>query len=335
MADRRTVAGNADRRKKIGMASLNSHAEDLAGFWKGEILWDSPMSRFSSLKVGGPAEAILFAESHAELQNLIGWLHDNNVGWQVIGRGSNILVPDEGLPGVVIFLDGEFARFEIDENSPPAADTETVRIWAGAGCLLPKLVRHCIINGLAGLEFAIGIPGSVGGAVVMNAGAWGHEISELIETATVMDGNGAIAAVKKEGLGLAYRQWGMAPDTILLSATFVLTRGDQHTIEAESQRYQALRKQKQPLGKASAGSFFKNPPGQPAGRLIEEAGLKGFKIGDAMISDQHANFIVNTGKATANDVFSLMQEVQDKVYKQFGIKLEPEVHILGVKENRP
>ena len=135
MADRRTVAGNADRRKKIGMASLNSHAEDLAGFWKGEILWDSPMSRFSSLKVGGPAEAILFAENHAELQNLVGWLHDNNVGWQVIGRGSNILVPDEGLPGVVIFLDGEFARFETIENSLTAADKQTVRIRAGGGCL--------------------------------------------------------------------------------------------------------------------------------------------------------------------------------------------------------
>ena len=335
MGVRRTVAENADRRKKIGMALLNSHAEDLAGFWKGEILWDSPMSRFSSLKVGGPAEAILFAENHAELQNLVGWLHDNNVGWQVIGRGSNILVPDEGLPGVVIFLDGEFARFETIEDSLTATDKETVRIRAGGGCLLPKLVRHCITNGLAGLEFAIGIPGSVGGAVVMNAGAWGHEIGELIDTATVMDGNGAIVIAKKEGLGLAYRKWGMSPATILLSATFVLTKGDQHSIEAESQRYQALRKQKQPLGMASAGSFFKNPPGQPAGRLIEEAGLKGFKIGDAMVSDQHANFIINTGKASANDIFSLMQEVQDTVYKRFGIKLEPEVHILGVKENRP
>ena len=150
-----------------------------------------------------------------------------------------------------------------------------------------------------------------------------------------MDGNGAIATVKKEALGLQYRQWGMAPATILLSASFVLRKGDQHTIEAESRRYQALRKQKQPLGKASAGSFFKNPPGQPAGRRIEQAGLKGFKIGEAMVSDQHANFIVNTGKATASDIFSLMHEVQDTVYKQFGIKLEPEVHILGIKETTP
>jgi len=316
------------------MASLNSHADDLAGFWKGEILWDSPMSRFSSLKVGGPAEAILFAENSAELKKLIGWLHENDVCWRVIGRGSNILVSDNGLPGVVIFLDGEFARFETLDSSAPAGDRNAVKIRAGGGCRLPKLVHHCITNGLGGLEFAIGIPGSVGGAVVMNAGGWGQEIGGLIDNATVMDNNGAITTVKQEDLGLTYRQWGMAPGTILLSATLLLTRGDQPAIEAESLRYQQLRKQKQPLGIASAGSFFKNPAGQPAGRLIEEAGLKGFKIGDAMISEQHANFIVNTGKASASDVISLMQEIQAKVFERFGIRLEPEVHILGIKENR-
>ncbi|MBE9520501.1 MAG: UDP-N-acetylmuramate dehydrogenase [Proteobacteria bacterium] len=316
------------------MASLNSHADDLAGFWQGEILWDSPMSRFSSLKVGGPAEAILFAKSLAELKKLIGWLHENDICWRVIGRGSNILVSDNGLPGVVIFLAGEFAGFETLDSSALSGDRDAVKIRAGGGCLLPKLVHHCITSGLAGLEFAVGIPGSVGGAVVMNAGGWDHEIGELIDSAVVMDNNGVISTVRQEDLGLTYRQWGMAPETILLSATFLLAKGDPQIIEAESRRYQQSRKQKQPLGLASAGSFFKNPPGQPAGRLIEEVGLKGYRIGDAMISEQHANFIVNTGKASASDIISLMQEAQAKVFERFGIKLEPEVHILGIKENR-
>jgi UDP-N-acetylmuramate dehydrogenase len=315
------------------MASLNSHAENLSRFWKGEILWDSPMSRFSSLKVGGPAEAILFAESRDELISLISWLHENNICWRVIGRGSNILVPDEGLPGVVIFLDGEFTEIETLDNAQKP-DDETVKIQAGGGCLLAKLVRHCMADGYSGLEFAIGIPGSVGGAIVMNAGAWGHEIGELIDTVTIMDNNGTITTENKENLDLAYRKWGKGPETILLFATFILRLGKKHAIEAECKRYQEMRKQKQPLGTASAGSFFKNPPGQPAGQLIEEAGLKGFKVGGAMVSEQHANFFINTGKASASDVLTLMQEVQEKVFKQFGIKLEPEVHILGVKEIR-
>lgn len=316
------------------MASLNSHAEDLSRLWKGEILWDSPMSRFSSLKVGGPAEAILFAECQDELTNLIGWLHTNNICWQIIGRGSNILVPDEGLSGVVIFLDGEFTELEI-LDSAVQHDDDTVKVRAGGGCLLAKLVRHCIEGGYSGLEFAIGIPGSVGGAIVMNAGAWGHEIGEFIDTVTVMDNNGTVTTEKKENLGLAYRKWGLGPETILLFATFILCHGEKHEIETECKKYQDLRKQKQPLGAASAGSFFKNPPGHPAGRLIEEAGLKGFKVGGAMVSDQHANFIINTGKASASDILTLMQEIQMKVFKRFGVKLEPEIHILGTKESRP
>lgn len=314
------------------MALLNSHAKDLSRFWKGEILWDSPMARYSSLKVGGPAEAILFAEHQDELTGLVSWLHENNISWRVIGRGSNILVPDEGLHGVVILLDGEFTTFETFDNlNQPDG---TVRIRAGAGCLLAKLVQHCIAKSYSGLEFAVGIPGSVGGAIVMNAGAWDHEVGELIDSVTVMDNNGTIITEKKENLGLEYRKWGMDPETILLFATFILSHGDKHEIETKCKKFHGLRKQKQPLGRASAGSFFKNPSGHAAGRLIEDVGLKGFKVGGAMISEQHANFIINTGKATASDILTLMREAQSRVFKQFGIKLEPEVHILGVRENR-
>jgi UDP-N-acetylmuramate dehydrogenase len=315
------------------MALLNSHAKDLSRLWKGEILWDSPMARYSSLKVGGPAEAILFAEHQDELTGLVGWLHENNISWRVIGRGSNILVPDEGLQGVVILLDGEFTTFETLDNLNQPHD-DTVRVRAGAGCLLAKLVRHCIAESYSGLEFAVGIPGSVGGAIVMNAGAWHHEIGELIDSVTVMDKSGTVTTEKKENLGLKYRKWGMDPETILLFATFILSHGDKHEIESKCKKYHELRKQQQPLDRPSAGSFFKNPSGHAAGRLIEEVGLKGFTVGGAMISDQHANFIINTGNATASDILTLMREAQARVLKQFGIKLEPEVHILEVRENR-
>jgi UDP-N-acetylmuramate dehydrogenase len=316
------------------MASLNSHAKDLSRFWRGEILWDCPMSRFSTLKVGGPAEAIIFAKSLEELKGLVQWLHGNNIHWRVIGRGSNILVPDEGLTGVVIFLEKMFSEIDLLTNAEKAEVGDKVLIRVGGGCSLSKLVRFCSANGLTGLEFAIGIPGSVGGAIVMNAGAWGHEIGGFIDTVDLMNERGNITSMNSEDLGLSYRQWEMAHGTILLFSTFILNKGEQTEIEEKCKRYQEVRKQNQPLGAPSVGSFFKNPPQQPAGKLIEEAGLKGHRVGGAMISDQHANFVVNIGNASANDIITLMQDVQAKVFERFGIKLEPEVHILGIKENQ-
>ena len=311
------------------MARLNSHARDLDRFWKGRILWDSPMSQFSTLKVGGPAEAIISVTNNQELNKLILWLKKHEIGWWIVGRGSNILVPDTGLAGVVIILEGEFRSIEKLMNSSITRKKERVLIRAGAGCLLPKLVNYCISQNLSGLEFGVGIPGSIGGAIVMNAGAWGYEIGSLVDEVLLMNSKGDIFPEQGRNLGFFYRKWSMPHNMILLSATFSLTPGSKDDIKATCRKYQELRRRNQPVAEPSAGSFFKNPPADSAGRLIEMAGLKGFSVGGAKISEKHANFIVNTGKASAADILNLMQTVQQEVYKRFGIKLEPEVHILG------
>ncbi len=311
------------------MAALNSHARDLARFWKGRILWDSPMSRFSTFKVGGPAEAIISAANAEELKGLIGWLKKNDIRWWVVGRGSNILVPDRGLSGVIIILEGDFRSIVKLKAPTHAAEGNKVFVRAGGGCLLSKLVSYCTAQGLSGLEFGVGIPGSIGGAIVMNAGAWGSEIGSLVDTVELMDGNGEISSEDGINLGFTYRKCSMPQNTILLSATFSLISGSREEIKSACKKYQELRRKNQPLAEPSAGSFFKNPPADSAGRLIEGAGLKGFSVGGAKISEKHANFIVNTGKASAADILNLMQLVQQAVYRRFGVKLEPEVHILG------
>jgi UDP-N-acetylmuramate dehydrogenase len=311
------------------MATLNSHAKDLARFWKGKILWDSPMAQFSTLKVGGPADAVISVQNTADLKRLVQWLKENNIDWWVVGKGSNILVPDNGLAGVIILLEGDFRSIEKITASAPLVHDEKILIRAGGGCLLTKLVTYCTSQGLSGLEFGVGIPGSIGGALVMNAGAWGYEIGSLVDSVIHMDSNGSIFSAQGKSLGFTYRKWSMPKNTILLSATFVLTRGNKEDIKAACREYQDLRRKNQPLAEPSVGSFFKNPPDDSAGRLIEEAGLKGFSIGGAKISEKHANFIINTGEASATDIFNLMHIIQQEVQKRFGIQLEPEVHILG------
>jgi len=310
------------------MASLNSHTKDLTSFWKGEILWDEPMSQYSTLKVGGPAEAIISVTNIEDLKRLIHWLRKNDISWRIVGRGSNILVPDDGLAGVTIVLGGQFIDIEKLENQPnQKGDGALIR--SGGGCLLSKLVHYCTANSLSGLEFAVGIPGSIGGAIVMNAGAWGYEIGNRLDSATVMNNHGDVFTEPGKNLGFTYRGWGMKRNTILLYATLTLTIKNKEEIKTACRNYQELRKKNQPLTEPSAGSFFKNPPELSAGHLIDEAGLKGCSIGGAKVSEKHANFIVNTGNASSSDILNLMRLVQETVYKQFGIKLEPEVHILG------
>jgi UDP-N-acetylmuramate dehydrogenase len=312
------------------MASLNSHTKDLSRFWKGKILWDRPMSQYSTLKVGGPAEAIISVTNVEDLKRLIEWLKENNINWWIVGRGSNILVSDQGLSGVVIVLEGKFADIEIQTRKPGQKE-KNASMRTGGGCLLSKAVHYCTDHSLSGLEFAVGIPGSIGGAVVMNAGAWGYEIGNLIDSATLMDNHGKVFIERGENLGFTYRGWGVKSNTVLLYANLILIIGSKEEIKASCRKYQELRKKKQPLTQPSAGSFFKNPPEFSAGRLIDEAGLKGHSIGGAKISEKHANFIVNTGNASATEILSLMHLVQDTVHKKFGIRLEPEVRILGEK----
>ena len=298
--------------------------EQLRGLWSGEIEWDSPMARWCTLQVGGPAKAIAMPANRAELQSLLAALGKLGVCWRVIGRGSNLLVSDAGYDGVIVMLGRKFAAIA-GRAGEKAGET---LVQAEAGCSLMKLVNWCAGQGLSGLEFAAGIPGSVGGAVVMNAGAWGKEMSDVLSAVTFLRQSGEFVERKKSDLAFSYRHLD-AEGMVVVAAEFSLQAGDRQAIESRAGQLMRDRKEKQPQGLANAGSFFKNPAGMPpAGKLIQDAELKGARVGGAQVSEVHANFLVNTGTATAQDFFDLMRLVQEKVFERFGVRLEPEVHIL-------
>jgi len=298
--------------------------EQLRDLWSGEIEWNSPLSRWCTLQVGGPAKAVATPANRQELQSLLAVLAKLGVCWRIIGRGSNLLVSDAGYDGVVVMLGRKFAA--ITERAGEKAGETLVRVEAG--CNLMKLVNWCAAQGLAGLEFAAGIPGSVGGAVVMNAGAWGKEMSDALSAATFLRQSGEFVERKKADLAFSYRHLD-AEGMVVVAAEFSLQTGDRQAIESRASQLMRDRKEKQPQGLANAGSFFKNPAGlPPAGKLIQDAELKGLSVGGAQVSEVHANFLVNTGSATAQDFFELMRLVQEKVFERFGVRLEPEVHIL-------
>jgi UDP-N-acetylmuramate dehydrogenase len=288
------------------------------------------MADYCTFRAGGKAEALLVASTRTELAKLMHWLCRNKVSWRVIGRGSNILVQSRGFGGIVIVLGGDFCS--IDNIDDLETGSQVMKVRVGAGCSVARLVGWCSRHELSGLEFMVGIPGSVGGAISMNAGAWGCEIGESIETVSCIDPEGIIHDVSKDKLDFSYRQlWfkeGSLKDAIIIETVLRLKPGRQKEIITQCRKYLDRRRAKQPLGAASAGSFFKNPPGDSAGRLIEDAGLKGLCRGNAMVSTKHANFIVNTGQATADDIVELMREVQEKVYIHSGVLLEPEVQLL-------
>lgn len=321
-------------------ADLPAFATLLQGFWKGEVLWHCPLAPFTTLRVGGPAQAVIMPSRIPELALLIKGLRQHAISWRIMGRGSNVLVPDEGFPGVVIVMGQGFAAIrELTE------DASGVVVEVEAGCGLAKLVKWTMEQGLRGLEFAAGIPGSVGGAIAMNAGAFGGSIGDCLQALGLMDDHGDYHIAARQHCRFGYRGLSIdhpglpAPvqlgrggvrtpqDLLVLTGTFHFARGVRHEVAETCRSLNCKRKASQPQGVASAGSFFKNPPEAPAGRLIEEAGLKGTSIGGAVVSPKHANFIVNAGNATANDVFALMRLVQETVWQRAGIMLEPEVDV--------
>jgi len=298
--------------------------EQLRDLWSGAIEWHSPMASWCTLRVGGPAGAIATPASLEELQSLLVVLARLDVRWRVIGRGSNLLVSDAGYDGVLVMLGRKFAAIDKRVGEKEGES----RLQVEAGCSLMKLVNWCAAQGLEGLEFAAGIPGSVGGAVVMNAGAWGKEMGEVLSSVTFLGRSGELRKRAKDDLAFMYRHL-ETEGMIVAAAEFLLRAGDRQEIEKRCSQLLRDRKEKQPQGLASAGSFFKNPSGLPAaGKLIQDAGLKGLRVGGAQVSEAHANFLVNTGSATAQDFLDLMRLVQERVYERFGIRLEPEVHLL-------
>lgn len=295
------------------------------------LLQDEPMKKHTTFRIGGPAD--YYAEPDAsQISKLIEIAKACDMPVTVIGNGSNLLVGDKGIRGLVIGIGKGLSEIDVTEA---VAQQSTVQgnghvITAGAGAILAAVAAKAAEASLSGLEFASGIPGSVGGAVVMNAGAYGGEIKDVLIDATVLTAEGELKTVTRDELDLSYRH-SIVPEKgyIVLSARFRLTPKPQDEIKSYMAELRAKRVEKQPLEYPSAGSTFKRPEGYFAGKLIMDAGLRGYSVGDAQVSGKHCGFVVNKGEATAADVLTLIKDVQETVLKQFGVKLEPEVKMIG------
>lgn len=287
------------------------------------VLWDEPMKNHTSFKIGGPAAALCVPKDRQQLRELVGFVQREGVDSWYIGNGSNLLVSDEGLNGIAILLDGGFdGEIELDGTV----------LLAPAGKKLSALCAAACAAGLTGLEFAYGIPGSVGGAVYMNAGAYGGEMKDRLLWVEYLAPTGEIVRLEGEQMGLSYRhsrfmEEGMEGSCIVRAA-FGLQRGEKAAIQSEMDRILNQRRQKQPLEYPSAGSTFKRPQGAFAAQLIDKCGLKGFTVGGAQVSEKHAGFVINTGKATCADVLELTRQVRECVQEKTGYLLELEVRQL-------
>ena len=289
----------------------------------GKVLFDEPTKGHTSIGVGGAADALVFPHSRDELRKIISCLRDCNIPFIPVGNWTNMIVKDGGYRGVIISLQ------HLNHVTRSERNTSHVLIDAEAGVSLSEIVRSSADESLTGIEFCAGIPGSVGGAVRMNAGAYGNEIKDIIETVDVMIVNGSISEFKRAALPFEYRNLEIPEGAIIVSASFLLTKGVKEKIQERIREILDIRKEKHPLEYRNAGSIFKNPKGLPAGQIIDALGLKGTRIGGAQISEKHGNFIVNTGNATAKDILALIDTVQKRVWEERGIRLEPEVRIIG------
>lgn len=280
---------------------------------------EEPMSRHTSFRIGGPAQ-LLVIPSAEQLPLVVGWCRKQAVPYTVIGNGSNLLVGDGGIRGITIVMGARASDITV----------EGTIVRAAAGALLTRTAHAAADAGLTGMEFAAGIPGSIGGAVVMNAGAYGGEMKDIVAAVKVLTKDGEVVTRQAAELEFGYRHSAiMENQDIVLEAVLELTPGDRAAIKDRMQELKGQRAAKQPLEWPSAGSTFKRPQGYFAGKLIMDAGLRGFRVGDAQVSEKHCGFIVNRGQATAEDVEKLIHEVQQRVRDQFGVELTPEVRRIG------
>jgi len=282
-----------------------------------------PLTRYTSFRVGGPAEVFAEPDTLAELQILVALLHQESVPYFLLGGGTNILISDKGIRGVVIKLGEGFNYSRWEE------ERDTAQVGVGAGRSLGRFVREAVGKGYGGVEFAEGIPGSAGGGLLMNAGAFGGELSRVVEAISGVCADGTPVRLPGDRLGFAYRRTALSPGLIVAEIEFRLQRVRQEVLLAAMLEAQRKRQQTQPHGHPNAGSIFKNPPGAYAGRLIEAAGLKGLTRGGAQVSERHANFIVNTGSASAAEVRQLMEQIQQTIWGKSQVWLEPEVRLVG------
>ena len=282
-----------------------------------------PMSAHTTFRIGGPADYFVEAGNESVLKELLLLCQETETPFFILGNGSNLLVSDEGYRGVMISLRG-FDEISFREGEGTEAG-KTV-MTAGSGVFLSKAAMQAAGRGLTGFEFAGGIPGTLGGAVTMNAGAYGGEIKDVILSAQVMTQEGDIKELSAEELDLSYRHSVIQEkELIVLSADFAFDHGDEEQIKEQMRQLNAQRREKQPLEYGSAGSTFKRPEGYFAGKLIQDAGLKGYRSGDIMVSEKHSGFVVNVGKGTYRDAMRVIEHVQRVVYEQFGVELELEV----------
>ena len=297
--------------------------ERLLALCEERVRFAMPLARYTSFRVGGPADALVEVDSAAELQELLRTLSEENTPYFLLGGGTNVLVSDKGVRGVVIRL-GDGFHYQCWEE---VGDEAWVKV--GAARPLGRFVRDAVTKGYSGVEFAEGIPGSVGGGLLMNAGAFGGELSRVVKAVSGVQSPGRCRRLPGEAIGFAYRRT-MLPDAFIVTEVeFHLPRGLPDSLAATMQQAQHKRHATQPHGYPNAGSIFKNPPGAYAGKLIEAAGLKGLAYGQAQISEQHANFIVNKGGATATEVKQLMGHIQQVIWEKHQVCLEPEVRLVG------
>jgi UDP-N-acetylmuramate dehydrogenase len=287
---------------------------------KENIRLEEPMSKHTTFQIGGPARIFVTPETVEELGKIIIFCNTQQLPFFVLGNGSNLLVSDKGMDGVVIQLYHNFSDFCI----------EGTKVTAQAGVMLASIGNAARDAGLTGFEFAAGIPGTLGGAVMMNAGAYGGEMKDIIKKVRLMDRRGNVLEKSCEEMDFSYRHSVVEDEGyIVLEAEMELAYGDKAEIDAKMRELAKARRTKQPLEFPSAGSTFKRPEGYFAGKLIMDAGLRGYSVGGAQVSEKHCGFVINRGGATAQDVMDLIQDVQDKVYEDFQVRLEPEVKLVG------
>ncbi len=303
------------------MVNIKSEIKDLI---EGEIRFDEPMSGHTSLKIGGPVDIMVFPEDPASLKNVLVAAQTGGLPLFFFGAGTNLLVDDRGIEGIAVSLK-KFNSIDMTRGT----DEFNAVVHVGSGVPMAQLMSTARINGLSGLEPLAGIPGYVGGAVFMNAGSFGREMKDVILSVAIMDREGQITMLKKDDIGFSYRYSQLPDNSVILSATIKLVKDEPEKVEKRIKDYMARKKKTQPLGEFSAGCVFKNPEGDSAGLLIDQAGCKGMRVGEIEVSTKHANYFINRGSGTFTDFMKLMETVRAKVLLNQGVDLESEIIIIG------
>jgi UDP-N-acetylmuramate dehydrogenase len=291
--------------------------------FKGDMRFVEPMMKHTSLRIGGPADVFAIPQDIPSLKNMLIILKRQGIPFLPLGSGTNVLIRDEGIEGVVISL-MYFRKIEIISE-----DERNVNVYVEAGTPLQRLVQFSKEKGYSGIEGLAGIPGSVGGAICGNAGAFGYEMKDVLSFVSMMDAEGYIKELRAEDIEFGYRRSSIPLDELLLSAEIILKKDKKENVSSRIENFLKMKWESQPISEPSAGCVFKNLSGLSAGRLIDEAGCKGMRVGDVEVSRVHANFFVNKGKARASDFIKLMENVKSRVKETSGIELEPEIRIVG------